>query len=270
MYFVEMKEEDNSFERLGRQDSEVEQFLSSQKAEESPPKSSKPYFEPKQYVEPEPNSSLAAVFDLAKVTTFFQQKKWIWLGAAGILLLILIWIFLTGGSSSANPQEVILPVSQVLTEPTTNETKELKAHIVGAVQNPGVYSFESGSRVQDLIKMAGGVSQGAYADFLNLASKLSDGQKICVPFKAPSKNAIEIEVSGCDTHQIDKSSSKILNINTASATDLESLPGIGPSLAQAIITYRDTQGDFESIDELASISGITSNLIAKFKEQVSV
>lgn len=132
--------------------------------------------------------------------------------------------------------------------------------VAGWVKKPGVYEFPEGDRVIDAVDQAGGARKGAVLSSLNLAAMLTDGQQILVPepVKAASAATAGVDASG------------LININTADATQLESLTGIGEVLAQTIIDYREKNGPFTSVDQLLDVSGIGDATLAEFRDQVTV
>ncbi len=125
----------------------------------------------------------------------------------------------------------------------------------GAVNNPGVYRLESGSRVSDAIEMAGGIKEDANTKSLNKARKLTDGEKIYILTKDEASNASE--------------GSKLININTASSNELDSLPGIGPVYAERIVEYRK-RTLFRSVEEIKNIEGIGEKTFEKIKDYITV
>ncbi|GAG54523.1 unnamed protein product, partial [marine sediment metagenome] len=123
------------------------------------------------------------------------------------------------------------------------EVPPLTIHITGAVKNPGVYQLKSTDRVVDAVKIAGGETEEANLDLINLAALLKDGQKIIVPSKIYNENGEEINKNIDNNTEVMYSSSSgsisgKININTANATMLQTLPGIGPVLSERIIEYR--------------------------------
>jgi len=133
--------------------------------------------------------------------------------------------------------------------------------VTGEVIHPGVFQLPPNSRVIDAIKAAGG--QGKFADLttINLARIIKDGEQIYVDRKFPGSSGIRNSGSR---------SNSIININRASAKELESLPGIGPVLAARIIEYRKSNGPFTSVDDLKKVPGVGGSKLAKFKEKISV
>ena len=124
-------------------------------------------------------------------------------------------------------------------------------HVSGAVLNPGVYELPEGSRANDAIEAAGGASEDAVPDALNLARVLSDGEQIIVPTEEEQERLEEAAVAG----QTLDAGGKV-NINTATVEQLDSLPGVGESTAQKIIADREENGPFGSPEDLKRVSGI--------------
>lgn len=140
-------------------------------------------------------------------------------------------------------------------------TANICVYICGEVANPGVYMIEDGSRVVDAITAAGGTTEVANLEAINLAQELSDGMMINVP----DENAPDI-VSDQAVIQLNRK----LNINTSNAQQLQELPGIGPSLAERIIKYRQEKGKFNSVDELLNVSGIGEKKLEEIRELIDV
>jgi competence protein ComEA len=137
-----------------------------------------------------------------------------------------------------------LAVASPIARPSPTPLALLAVHVVGAVQRPGVYSALSGARVGEVIEQAGGLTDDADSASLNLAARAVDGQQIVVRTRS-SVVANGSPVASADGRQADR-----LNINTASAAELDTLPGVGPVIARRIVERRDRQGHFTSIDQL--------------------
>lgn len=137
--------------------------------------------------------------------------------------------------------------------------------VAGGVKKPGVYELPANSRVMDAIKAAGGVKPGTDTSDINLARVVKDGEQIYVE-PAPVPNST---FRNAPTRVVNKKSGPI-NINRATAAELDSLPGIGPVIAARIIDYRKTNGPFLSVDDLQKVSGIGSAKFAQFKSKVRV
>lgn len=147
------------------------------------------------------------------------------------------------------------------TEAVTKMTM-IYVHICGAVQKPGVYEVPEDCRLYELLALAGGTSDMGCADALNLAETLKDGQKIVVPTIEEAQTMQDM------TGQPETQG--LVNINTAQAEELMSLPGIGEAKAADIIQYRETQGKFQVIEDIMKISGIKDALFQKIKDRITV
>lgn len=141
------------------------------------------------------------------------------------------------------------------------KSASLMVHVAGAVNSPGLYSLEEGSRVADAVEKAGGPSEGALLEDLNMAARIKDGQKIMVP---RLRDAQGTEQAGGGE------SGGLLNINTATAAELEELPGVGPMLAKRIVEYRKKDGPFSSIEDLNGIEGIGPKRIETLRGLVTI
>jgi competence protein ComEA len=143
----------------------------------------------------------------------------------------------------------------------TEKSDTVLVYICGAVVTPGVYEVENGSRICDVLELAGGFSEDAGTDYLNLAETVSDGEKVYVP----TAGELEVELLA----EEEAASGKI-NINTATKEQLVTLPGIGESKADSIISYRAEHGGFSSIEEIMEIPGIKEAVFSKIKELITV
>ena len=141
----------------------------------------------------------------------------------------------------------------------------LQVHVTGAVNQPGVISLPPGSRVQDAIQQAGGSLADADLQVLNLARLLEDGEKIFIPTisEAPATRSEGLfENSSAAGYPID--------LNTATQVELESLPGIGPVTAQAILAFRDQNGPFKTIEEIQKVPGIGEKTFENLRELITI
>ncbi len=146
-------------------------------------------------------------------------------------------------------------------EKMENQDNLIKIHITGEVNNQGVIELKAGDRIIDAIEKAGGLTDLADTSKVNLAYSLSDGEKIYIP----SINDEE----GINFIETENKNSKI-NINTATLEELDSLSGIGESIAQSIIDYREENGKFQTIEDLKNVSGIGEAKFEKIKENITV
>ena len=137
---------------------------------------------------------------------------------------------------------------QLLPPPTPGP---LSVHVAGAAERPGVYLLPRGSIVQGALDAAGGPTSSADLDRINLAAVLEDGQRVYVPQITASGSSTEEEIIPSEINP-----DQMININTAGASELELLPGIGPSLAKEIMDHRSANGLFNTADDLLAVSGI--------------
>jgi competence protein ComEA len=145
---------------------------------------------------------------------------------------------------------------QILLPPPTL-TPVLQVYVSGAVEDPGVHQLSPGARVLDALEQAGGATDNADLTALNLARRVNDEEHIVVPRQG---EALPTVLSG----------SSLININTASAQQLEELSGIGPVLAQAIVDYREANGDFSRLEDLMQVSGIGPSTFQQIQGLISI
>jgi len=137
--------------------------------------------------------------------------------------------------------------------------------VTGWVHDPGVYEFVTGDRVIDAVERAGGAKPGADLSILNLAAPLTDGTQVVV-----SKEGAAGAVGATGASTGGSVAGALININTATATEFETLSGIGEVLAAAIVDYRPENGPFTSVDELEDVSGIGPSTLDEIRDQVTV
>lgn len=172
---------------------------------------------------------------------------------------------------------VAVGIYLVYQEPKTEEEENIEGVVIdisGAVKKPGVYSLSSKDRVIDAINKAGGLTKRAdlekIASDINQASYLEDEQKIEIPLK---QSIIKASVAGAEesqTQTTNLTTSGVIGINQASASQLESLPGIGPVYAQRIVELRNQLGKFSSINQLLEVSGIGERTLEKIAPHVGL
>ena len=164
----------------------------------------------------------------------------------------------------------------------SNGQSQVVVYICGAVKHPGVYKFTAGSRVNDAVNAASGFKKGAARTAINHARVLEDGEQITIPtLKQVKRKQLSKTTDGdnfqdktTDNENTDsserESQNTLININTASAGELTSLSGIGQSRADAIIEYRQSNGKFQSIEDIMKIPGIKQGIFNKIKNKISV
>jgi competence protein ComEA len=179
-----------------------------------------------------------------------QKRSLLIIGS--VVLVLSIFIVARGNTQSSPPIEII---------PITIAAPEIFVDVTGAVNKPGVYTLTGKSRVIDAIKAAGDSAPGADLSTINLARVLSDGEQIYVD--STVVNSFGVRVSK-------PARSGPININRATAKQLDTLDGIGPVIAQRIIDNRKLNGSFLAIDDLQKVSGIGAAKFAQIKAKVRI
>lgn len=199
-------------------------------------------------------------------------KKVIILGII-ILLVIIYGIY----NYVQQKKYEVVTLENIFIEKQENNLQEEKSiimlHITGEIKNPGVIKIEEGSRLIDAIEAAGGTTENADISKVNLAYIVSDGQKIYIPsFSDEKVDNYIIDNIGEDIIIEDMilKKSNLVNINTATQTELETLTGIGPSTALKIINYRTEAGKFKTIDEIKNVPGIGEAKFEAIKNEICV
>lgn len=168
--------------------------------------------------------------------------------AVGVVLVLLGVDALRGGQRAPGGAAPLAGAPALAVEESAAGGR-LVVHVAGAVARPGVYALSPGSRVADAIERAGGPDGKADSDGLNLAARLTDGQQVVLPSRAPGAGGATAGPAG-------ESADGPISLGTATAADLEQVDGIGPVTAGKIIEFRDGRGGIGSIDELDEIPGI--------------
>ncbi len=147
---------------------------------------------------------------------------------------------------------------------TSNNKNKIIVEIKGEVKKPDVYEVDEGSIIRDLINIAGGLTEKANINKINRAEKLRDNQLIIIPDNESIVNGNVISNEG------NVSNDGIININSASLSDLQKINGVGAVKAQSIIDYRDKNGGFKSIEDLKNVDGIGDKTFEKIKDKISI
>ncbi|SHF47140.1 competence protein ComEA [Desulforamulus putei DSM 12395] len=198
-----------------------------------------------------------------------------------ILIIAAIILFAAGYQFAHREKKEVELVGSAGAEAVHGETGPV-VHVDGAVEKPGLYKLPPGSRVNDAIEQAVALPD-ADLSALNLAEPLKDGRKLVVPRKmeqqAPGQGAVsQITLgqtpAGPAAHHPQPGSPArsdgLVNINTAGAAELDTLPGIGPALAEKIIQYRQANGPFQTIEDLKNVSGIGDKKFAELQHRITV
>jgi competence protein ComEA len=207
------------------------------------------------------------------------QRILVGVGTA-IVLAGLAWFVL---KPSPIPIDASVPrVTTVSVVPSTALPSVITVHVAGAVKNPGVYRLSSSARVVDAVASAGGALGSADLESINLAQTITDTEQIYIPIKKISRPRVTtaprlrpqritpttvpvIAGDGAGTQP-----SRLINLNTATASELDALPGVGPSTAKAIIAYRTKKGLFSKVEDLLNVPGIGPAKLAALRDQVTV
>ena len=152
------------------------------------------------------------------------------------------------------------------------EGGRVTVHVAGAVRRPGLYRLPAGSRIDDAVRRAGGPAPRADLDGVNLAAKLEDGRQILVPRRAPlGPAAAGVGVaSSPGGGSVGGAPAAPINLNTATLEQLDTLDGVGPGIAQRILTYRQQHGGFRRVEELGEVPGIGDKRLATLTPLVTV
>lgn len=203
-----------------------------------------------------------------------KQKKIVII--VGIIIIIGILYFIYNEVDKKSTDQIDNNMLSI--ENNTKENEESKelviVHITGAVRTPGIVKLPEGARIEDAIDKAGGLTEDADISDVNLAYVLEDGIKIKIPTISEEKNE-EIIISSSGEGIVEKeisnnSENKIININKANETDLQTLPGIGASLAGRIVEYRNSNGKFNEIEDIKNVSGIGDSKYENIKNLICV
>jgi len=182
-----------------------------------------------------------------------------------VIIVMLLSILLLAGCEEENTdfQEVSLEEleDKGVSEEGTGDSENIFVHVCGQVNVPGVYELPAGSRVYEAVLLAGGFTEKAAEDAMNQAQVLEDAQQLYVP----SKEELEKAQTNVGTDSEGR-----VNLNHATREELMTLPGIGEAKAEAIIRYRNQQGDFRTIEEIMEIEGIKEGVFRKIEDQITV
>jgi competence protein ComEA len=184
-----------------------------------------------------------------------------------IVIGILVGLFLAGGvwlaSRAPEGESIIL-------RPAPTE-EPLRVHVAGAVVRPGVYELEENSRVEDAVDAAGGFVVEADKNALNLAAPLTDGERLDIPYVAgfiPEESSGFVVITEGTPSPL--AGEELIDINTASWEELDTLPGIGETYAKRIVDYRTQHGPFGSIEDLANVPGIGEATMNEVRDLITV
>ena len=166
-----------------------------------------------------------------------------------------------------NADSTVPPSASTVFAAAETEPAVIYVYIVGAVENPGVYALSEGARLDELLALAGGATPEADLVAVNLSMKLRDEQQIIIP---KIGEEVDKSLSAPQNSNSGLNAQGLVNINTADAATLQTLPGVGKTIADAIIEYRNTNGGFKSIDELKKVYRIGDKTFEGLKDSVAI
>ena len=207
-----------------------------------------------------------------------KKQKIIVIAIAGIVAIAIMYFIYNKNQvkEDINIENEIL-VNNVSTNENNTNDDIVIIHITGSVKNPGIVKLKEGSRIEDAIEAAGGLTENADITRVNLAYVVEDGTKIKIPSVSEEDIGDEdiIDSKSGDNIIIEENtlssnnSTQTININKATEKEFETLPGIGPSLASKIIEYRNQNGKFGSIEDIKNVNGIGDNKYEKIKDLIT-
>lgn len=186
--------------------------------------------------------------------------------------MILTCLYLTGCGREEVPY---LDTTQTQEQTVETEQKEtlksdqtVQVYVCGEVAAPGVYQLKDGMRICDAVEAAGGLTKAASREYWNLAERLADGQMIYFPTEEEARERkASAEAAGAS---VQEESDGRIDINTADAAQLVTIPGIGETRAAAILAYREKNGPFAKVEDIMQVSGIKSALFEKMKDYITI
>lgn len=189
-----------------------------------------------------------------------KNQKYFKIGAIIIVFIIALLFFYRNGET----QKVVIKEDKGSQTEKTANAADIYVDISGAVKLPGVYRVEQDSRIFQIVEKAGGLSENADTQTINMAQIVSDGEKIIIP----DKNTITESDKAEELKSIVEDG--LVNINTADLTELQEIKGVGPSMATKIIAYRKENGKFKSKEDLKNVKGIGEKTFEKIKNSIIV
>lgn len=193
------------------------------------------------------------------------------------IALLAIVITFYGYSTTDSKDTTINLESSPITSEAAQSQHEITVYVSGEINSPGVITLNADSRISDAVNACGGFTPVADKNNINLAQKLEDGMQIKVPAidnsinnKSTSSNNTP-NTSSQNTHNKSNTDNATkVNINIATEADLDTLPGVGPAMAKRIVEYRNTNGNFKSIDEIKNVKGIGDAKFSKMQDRITI
>lgn len=210
---------------------------------------------------------IKSIWKSERIEDYIKENKDVLMkvAAAAVLVVAAFFVFILSEDKQA---ESVSDNQETIVE-AESETPVILVDIGGEVIDPMVAELEEGSRVEDAINAAGGVTDDADLTEINRAAFLEDGDKILIPTKSDkSENASEADTSNGGTETGTVYQDERVNINTADSEQLQTLTGIGPVTAEKIIEYREENGRFDNIEDIKNVSGIGEKTFEKLKDDI--
>ena len=190
---------------------------------------------------------------------------------ACIVLVVLALVrFVPTETSASQDFEAPAQAEEQAASEQDSDVRQVGVDVEGAVASPGLYLVSADARVNDAVAAAGGMTSDADRQRVNLAQKVEDGMQVYVPSREEVPATTGTTTTGAGQASSSGASKGKVNLNTASAEELQTLSGIGPSLSQRIIDYRQANGPFKSVDDLRKVSGIGDTRFKSLKDLVCV
>lgn len=181
------------------------------------------------------------------------------------------YLVMDAGGAPAGEELVLAPATSPAgaASPSPSVAADLLVHVCGAVRAPGVVRLPEGARVAEALELAGGPSARADLGGVNLAARVIDGQQIVVPQRGETGTSGGAAAAPAGAGS-GVAGGTLVNINTATPAELETLPGVGPATAQKIVDYRTAHGGFKTLDDLKSVPGIGEAKFAAVKDAITL
>lgn len=211
----------------------------------------------------------------------FCRKNMKWMKLA-VIALVVITALVFFGTKGENEEITVVQDGETVTsqENRLDETEndltddteimpleKIFVDLDGCVKNPGVYEIDEGTRLHEVIELAGGLTKRADTTLINQAEVLVDGQKILIPEKS-EQDETEVQKDGAKNGAV--TADGRININLADADMLQEIPGVGPATAEKILSYREINGKFKTVEEIKNVSGIGEKTFEKMKDMITI
>lgn len=218
------------------------------------------------------NDAIERLIRLARYWVAFVGVRRIAGGVVGVACCAgVAWFVLR---PTPTPVDLVMPRATVaVSTPTVGS--EVVVHVTGAVRRPGVYTVPASSRIIDALDAAGGASASADLERINLAQTVTDAEQIHIPRRLASAPRATVAPRlrprpRTTSPTTTVAARRLVNINTATAAQLESLTGVGPALAKSIVTFRSQKGPFAKVDDLLNVPGIGPSKLSAMRDEVTV